>query len=108
VQLPAKDGVQEVDLRNATKAAVGTARGQVKKNNGIKSPSFAFLSVAAGKTLDEIDSTISSTLNSYGKDRGEVAHGSAARSRTIYGPSLEKASAQSIVQGLSHYFDVIT
>lgn len=83
------------------------ARSMISDNNGIKERSFTILAVAAGKVLEEVDPSLAATLNSYGKDRGEVAHGSAARSRTLMAPSAEKAAALTIVSGLSAFFDVV-
>ncbi|PBJ08159.1 hypothetical protein BSF43_32520 [Pseudomonas ogarae] len=85
---------------------IGTARGIVKENNGIKESSFSKLSVFAGKTTDEIDSTLSASLNSYGKSRGDVAHQSTRHSSTINAPSAEFASAKDLVEGLALYFDL--
>lgn len=96
----------DIDLRKHFVKIIGSARSRVKENNGIKSQSFLFLSVAAGKSLDCIDVALSSTLNSYGKDRGEVAHGSAARSHSLTAPSTEKATGKNIVSELATYFDV--
>ncbi|MDM9653919.1 hypothetical protein QU755_21315 [Pseudomonas wenzhouensis] len=85
---------------------IGTARGVIKDNNGIKEGSFNALSVFAGKTADEIDSTLSASLNSYGKNRGDVAHQSIRHSSTINAPSAEFASAKNLVDGLALYFDL--
>ncbi|MBH3434426.1 MULTISPECIES: hypothetical protein [Pseudomonas] len=85
---------------------IGTAKGIIKENNGIKEGSFNALSVFAGKTADEIDSTLSASLNSYGKKRGDVAHQSIRHSTTINAPSAEFASAKDLVDGLALYFDL--
>lgn len=85
---------------------IGTARSIIKENNGIKEGSFNTLSVFAGKTADEIDSTLSASLNSYGKSRGDVAHQSIRHSSTINAPSAEFASAKDLVEGLALYFDL--
>lgn len=87
-------------------SVVAAARTLVSENNGIKERSFATLAVAAGKAVDEIDSALASTLNSYGADRGEVAHRSAIKSRTLLAPSAEKLAAENIVNGLSAFYDV--
>lgn len=85
---------------------ISRAEEKIRKNNGIKEEAFALLSVISGKTLDEVDSSLSASLNSYGKDRGEVAHNSVLRVRAINGPSAESANAKSIVVSLGVYFDV--
>ncbi|MCS4312950.1 hypothetical protein M2397_003253 [Pseudomonas sp. BIGb0381] len=85
---------------------IGSAKGFIKDNNGIKEGSFNVLSIFAGKTADEIDSTLSASLNSYGKSRGDVAHQSTKHSSTINAPSVEFASAKDLVDGLALYFDL--
>lgn len=85
---------------------IGTAKGLIRDNNGIKEASFSTLSVLAGKTADEVDSTLSASLNSYGKSRGDVAHQSTRHSTTINAPSAEFSSAKDLVDGLALYFDL--
>ncbi|ELK4802109.1 hypothetical protein VXF16_004683 [Pseudomonas aeruginosa] len=93
-------------LKGHISGIIGTARGIIKENNGIKEGSFNTLSVFAGKTADEVDSTLSASLNSYGKSRGDVAHQSTRHSSTINAPSAEFASAKDLVEGLALYFDL--
>jgi len=104
-----------LDLTNAFDAAalkghvsqmIGAARCIIKENNGIKAGAFNVLSIFAGKTADEIDSTLSASLNSYGKNRGDVAHQSTKHSKTINAPSTEYTSAKDLVDGLASYFDL--
>lgn len=85
---------------------IAAARSLVSDNNGIKEKSFVMLAVAAGKAIDEIDAALASTLSSYGRSRGEVAHHSATRSRTLTAPSAEKLAAVTIVSGLGLFYDV--
>lgn len=106
LQIEGEGELTDSDLRKHFSEVMGTVRARVKKNNGIKSESFIFLSVAAGKALDEIDVTLSSTLNSYGRGRGDVAHRSAVKVRSLQAPSSEKNSADTIVRGLGTYFAV--
>lgn len=85
---------------------LGAARNAIAENNGVKSQSFILLSLCAGKTLDEVDSTLSASLNSYGKDRGDVAHKSVTHSSSLQAPSAEVATARTLVQQIATYFDV--
>lgn len=82
-----------------------SVRNAISKNNGIKSQSFLFLSLCAGKTLDEIDVILSASLNSYGKDRGDVAHKSVTHSTSLQAPSAEANTVQMLVSQLANYFD---
>jgi hypothetical protein len=105
--IPERDDLVDADLRAHFSQVITTARTKIKENNGIRAQSFAFLSVAAGKTMDDLDATLSAMLHSYGKDRGEVAHGSAARSRTLSAPSAERFAASAIFTQIGSYFDVV-
>jgi len=104
--LEAKRAFDIVDLKSDVSDMIGAARNLIKSNHGIKEASFSSLSVFAGKTADEIDSTLSASLNSYGKIRGDVAHQSTRYSSTINAPSAEFTSAKDLVDGLAHYFDL--
>ena len=84
---------------------LASARSAISDNNGIKSQSFVFLSLCAGKTLDEIDVILSASLNSYGKNRGDVAHKSVTHSTSLQAPSAELVTARSLVSQLASYFD---
>ena len=76
----------------------------IDKNNGIKEGSFGNLAVFSGKMPDEIDIALSAALTSYGKQRGDVAHKSVARIRSIRAPSAEVTDAENLLQGLKNYF----
>jgi hypothetical protein len=84
---------------------IKTARNAISENNGIKENSFTQLVVFSGKMPDEIDETLSSVLTSYGRSRGEVAHQSVTRVRTIRAPSAEAKEAEDILHGLKRYFE---
>lgn len=101
------DGLTDVDLRSHYCQVLAAARARIKDSNGIKADTFTFLSVAAGKSLDEIDTTLLSTLNSYGKNRGDVAHASVPRVRSLVAPSAEKAAGGDIIMQLAAYYDVV-
>ncbi len=85
---------------------LGAARNAIADNNGVKSQSFILLSLCAGKTLDEVDSALSASLNSYGKNRGDVAHKSVTHSNSLQAPSTEVATARTLVREIAKYFDV--
>lgn len=104
--LPANKEPSDESLRSHFSEVIDKARSMIKENNGIKEKSFALLSVFSGKCLDEVDSTTSSLLNSYGKERGEVAHKTVARTNCLSAPSAELTNASTIVSALSAYFDV--
>ena len=76
---------------------------EISDNNGIKREAFLWLSFAAGIFSDEIDSTLLNELQSFGKARGDVAHKSIGKVRTLYAPNIEAESAQNIVNLLGHF-----
>jgi hypothetical protein len=78
---------------------------KISKNNGIKQGSFVFLSLCAGKRLEQIDQALVATLNSYGEKRGQVAHNSVSKVSTIQAPSAELKSATEIIEALDRYFN---
>ncbi|WBY04092.1 hypothetical protein PE066_07105 [Ramlibacter tataouinensis] len=84
-------------------ACIGAALDEVSKNNGIKSESFFMLAGFAGKAIDQFPS-LSVSLTSYGKTRGDVAHKSVARVSTILAPSAESAEVKSVLEGLKAFF----
>lgn len=81
-----------------------SARSAVKENNGIKQGAFQQLAIFSGKMPDETDVALSSALNAYGKSRGDVAHKSAVRVRTIRAPSAESKDAEDLLNGLRSFF----
>jgi hypothetical protein len=85
---------------------IRAAEKAIADNNGVKGPSFFQLSVIAGKMPDEVDQSLGASLSSYGQSRGDVAHKSVTRVRTLQAPSAEAKAASDIVQALATYFDV--
>lgn len=86
------------------RATLRAARDWIAENNGIKESSFTMLSAFSGKMPDEVDAALSASLSSYGTARGDVAHRSVARVRTIYSARDEAKAADDLVTGLDAYF----
>jgi hypothetical protein len=82
------------------------AEKEISDNNGIKRHSFLLLCIFFGVMPDEVDQTLLSTLDSYGSNRGDVAHKSISRIRSIQAPSDEKINATTIVNLLKTFYDV--
>ncbi|MGB7481355.1 MAG: hypothetical protein WA924_13600 [Burkholderiaceae bacterium] len=106
--LPQDDVLDLTRYSNYVGELLATAKRAISDNNGIKSQSFVLLSLCAGKTLDEIDGILSASLNSYGRDRGDVAHKSVTRSTSLQAPSAEVNTARTLVSQIASYFDVCT
>lgn len=104
--LPQDDALDLTKHTNFVGELLASARNAISDNNGVKSQSFVLLSLCAGKTLDEIDGILSASLNSYGKNRGDVAHKSVTHSTSLQAPSAEVGTARTLVSQIANYFDV--
>ena len=74
----------------------------VKNNHGIKEDNIHRLLLPIGIELDELDTTLIADLNSFAKERGEVAHLSASKYRTKQqiNPKEELTRVKSIIARL--------
>jgi hypothetical protein len=74
----------------------------IKNNHGIKESNILSLLLPIGVDVDELDSVLLATLNTFGKERGLVAHSSATSYRTnqLPDPANELNIIQLITQGL--------
>ncbi len=106
--LPNQDTLEPAKFSAYVTDLLASARSAISENNGVKSTSFIFLSICSGKTVDEIDAILSGSLNSYGKDRGDVAHRSVIHSTSLQAPSAELVTARNLVKQIGIYFDVCT
>lgn len=101
------DNLRKFEIDNLPeyfKRVIAAARNYVSDNNGIKQGSFTHLALFSGKMLDEVDTALGLSLNNYGRDRGDVAHKSASRVRTIRAPSAEAKEADDLVKGLAAFY----
>ncbi len=104
-EIPQDDALDLTRYSNFVGEILSSARSAISNNNGVKSQSFVLLSLCAGKTLDEVDGILSASLNSYGKDRGDVAHKSVTHSTSLQAPSAEVGTARTLVSQIASYFD---
>ncbi len=104
--LPGQDHLEQTKFSTFVSDLLSNAKAAISENNGVKTPSFNLLSLLSGKTIDEIDGVLSSSLNSYGKNRGDVAHKSVTHSTTLNAPSTELAIAQSLVREIAKFHNV--
>jgi hypothetical protein len=74
----------------------------IKHNHGIKEANVLALLLPIGIDIDDLDSDLLATLNTFGKERGLVAHSSATSYRTnqLPDPVNESNRIQQITQGL--------
>jgi hypothetical protein len=69
------------------------------KNHGIREENVLGLLLPVGIRLSELDQTWLSTIDSYGRSRGETAH-SAGRTQQPPDPVSEVATVRQLIQGL--------
>lgn len=93
-------------FQNEACRVIRQAETAIVENNGVKGGSFFLLSLMSGKLPDEVDQSLGSSLTSYGKNRGDVAHRSATRVRTMQAPSAEVKAVRDLVLALATYFSV--
>lgn len=105
VSLPFTNPFDRVSFESQAKLAISKARKAIKENNGIKSQTLRHVAAITGKLPDEIDTTLSSALDSYGKGRGDVAHKSVARVTNISSPSTEVSEVEALLALLKDFFE---
>ncbi|WP_141231055.1 hypothetical protein [Pseudomonas sp. Irchel 3F5] len=91
-------------LHASVQKLIRDIEGFISDNNGIKEGSFVKLSLVCGKMADEIDINLINMLNVYGKERGDVAHQSASRVKTLQAPSTERTNALVLIKALGDFF----
>ena len=95
-------------LESSLLSVIDEAEKVVSANNGVKSASLLKLSVFCGFFVDQIDSTLAADLSAFGKERGDVAHSSARRVRSINSPSTEKANVERLLNALDLHLKPLT
>jgi hypothetical protein len=80
------------------KDTAARARSEVNENNGIRQNSFSRLCYSVGIMLDDLPGALLASLDSYGRGRGEVAHQTVGKVRTLNDPRVEGQDAEQLVQ----------
>jgi len=107
---PSKMLAQEkVKISKKIDSAINCFQRVVEQNHGVKEANLLALLLPIGVDSDELDSTLLANLNTFGKQRGLVAHSSATAYRTIQlpDPATELNAVQQIVQGLLQIDELI-
>jgi hypothetical protein len=81
----------------------------IKQNHGVKESNILALLLPIGIDSDDLDSALLATLNTFGEQRGLVAHSSATSYRTnqLPDPANELNRVQQITQGLLQIDELI-
>jgi hypothetical protein len=85
----------ELDLR--VEYCVGKAKDEVNENNSIKRDALLRMSFSAGLLPEDLSEPLLTALDGYGRERGDVAHQSVGRVRTLYAPRVEGGKATDLV-----------
>lgn len=96
-------GMSVAQIDHALDLCDRRAEKEITDNNGIKQEAFAALACSAGVLREELDSALLAALQSYGAARGDVAHQSVGKVRTLNDPRTEGADARQLVAGLKAF-----
>lgn len=96
-----------VNAKDSTNEVIDIALKQyiqkIKDNHGIKESNFKSLVLPTGINIDELDASLIVALDSFGSSRGEVAHLSKKRVKTLINPQDEYNKVNSILGGLAGF-----
>lgn len=73
------------------------AEREIEENNGIKKDAFSRLCYSVGILVDDISPLFLAALESYGKNRGDIAHNPVGKVKTLNDPRVEASEARQIV-----------
>jgi hypothetical protein len=87
--------------------AVNQYREIVKENNGIKTSDLKRLIMPVGIALSDLDQTWLNSMNSFGGQRGFVAHTSRLGVKNPPDPKTEKDTVDNLLKGLKDLDDIL-
>jgi len=87
-------------IQDTVEAAVQKYQGRIVANNGIKAKNLKIIFMPLGIDFKELDDIWLNNMDSFGKDRGDVAHQSAGATHII-DPQTEFANVSALLIGLS-------
>lgn len=76
-------------------------------NHGVKEHNIKSLFGPLGYDIDDFDSSFISTLNTFGSDRGRIAHTSAKQTSSMYDKETEYNRIDDIIKGLEDFQNVL-
>ena len=83
-------------------SAINCFNGVIKQNHGVKEANLLALLLPIGIDSDDLDAALLATMNTFGEQRGLVAHSSATSYRTVQppDPATELSTVEQIKNGL--------
>jgi len=106
---PNKEFEKKVKINKKIDLAIISFRQVIDKNHGVKEANILALLLPIGINSDDLDPALLATMNTFGEQRGFVAHSSATAYRTSQppDPASELNTIQQIIQGLLQVDELI-
>jgi len=100
---------EKIKISKKIDSAIKCFRRVIDQNHGVKEANLLALLLPIGIDSDDLDPTLLATMNTFGEQRGLVAHSSATAYRTIRppDPATELNTVQQITQGLLQIDELI-
>lgn len=100
---------KKVKVDKKIDSAISSFRRVITQNHGLKEANILALLLPIGIESNELDPALLATMNTFGEQRGVVAHSSATAYRTSQppDPASELNTVQQITQGLSQVDELI-
>ncbi|MDB9424345.1 HEPN domain-containing protein [Microcystis aeruginosa CS-564/01] len=88
--------------------AIGCFKSVIDQNHGIKETNLLKLLLPIGIDSDDLDQVWLANMNTFGKERGEIAHSSAIKTKQPPNPADELERVKQIIQELEKVDQLIT
>lgn len=100
---------KKVKVDKKIDSAISSFRRVITQNHGLKEANILALLLPIGIESDDLDPALLATMNTFGEQRGVVAHSSATAYRTSQppDPASELNTVQQIIQGLLQVDELI-
>lgn len=100
---------EKIKISKKIDLAINCFRRVINENHGVKEANLLALLLPIGIDSDDLDPALLATMNTFGEQRGLVAHSSATAYRTIRppDPATEHNTVKQIIQGLSQVDELI-
>jgi len=94
--------LEKISLNKKIDSAINCFKQVIDKNHGLKEANILALLLPIGINSDDLDPVLLATMNTFGEQRGVVAHSSAISYKAIQSPdpSTELSRVQQIMKGL--------
>lgn len=91
------------DVSDLLETLARKAEREISENNGVKREAFSRLCYSAGILVDDLSPVFLAALESYGRNRGDIAHNAIGKVKTLNDPRVEASDARQIVELLGQF-----